>query len=256
MSDTPPVLTVHDLQLLAGSQVISEQIREREIVGLAGLDGHGQAQFLEVLAGKRTPTAGRVVAQTGKGEQAITSLSAAARAKVGYLPANRRRNGIFPGLSVLDNFAFGNLGGFSWAGWLKPRKARSALDAYRDELSMTYASTGMHINRLSGGNQQKVLLARSMARQPNVLLLNDPTRGVDIQTRKALYDYLRRAVADGGLTLVILSTELEEILELCDRVVVFRDNGVSARIDRQDMTLDSVMAAMFGQLNNAEGTQQ
>lgn len=251
MPDAPTVLSAEGLQLSPGSQIISEQVGKREIVGLAGLDGHGQAEFLEVLAGRRTPAAGRVTAQTDQGDREITSLSAAARAKVGYLPADRKRNGIFPGLSVLDNFTLGNLAGFSNAGWLKPRKARSALDAYRDELSMTYASTRMHINRLSGGNQQKVLLARAMARHPNVMLLNDPTRGVDIQTRKALYDYLRRAVAEAGLTLVILSTELEEILELCDRVIVFRDNGVSARIDRQDMTLDSVMAAMFGQFSKA-----
>jgi len=252
MAEAPTVLNAEDLQLVPGSEVISEQVRKQEIVGLAGLDGHGQAQFLEVLAGKRSPAAGRVLAQTDRGAQEITSLSVAARARVGYLPADRKRNGIFPGLSVLDNFTLGNLAGFSKAGWLKPRKARSALDNYRDELSMTYASTGMHINRLSGGNQQKVLLARAMARQPNVMLLNDPTRGVDIQTRKALYSYLRRAVSDAGVTLVILSTELEEILELCDRVIVFRDNGISARIDRQDMTLDSVMAAMFGQLKEAD----
>ncbi|MCR9136439.1 MAG: ATP-binding cassette domain-containing protein [Alphaproteobacteria bacterium] len=256
MSEMQTVLGAEDLQLAPGSEIISEQVKKQEIVGLAGLDGHGQAQFLEVLAGKRAPVAGRVLAHTDRGPQEITSLSAAARAKVGYLPADRKRNGIFPGLSVLDNFTLGNLAGFSKGGWLKPGKARSALDVYRDELSMTYASTGMHINRLSGGNQQKVLLARSMARHPRVMLLNDPTRGVDIQTRKALYAYLRRAVTERGVTLVILSTELEEILELCDRVIVFRDNGVSARIDRKDMTLDSVMAAMFGQLDTAEGTQQ
>ncbi len=248
MPEAGTVLRAEDLQIVPGSPVISEAVRKREIVGLAGLDGHGQAQFIEVLAGRRAPAAGRVLAQTDRGAQEITSLSGAARARVGYLPADRKRNGIFPGLSVLDNFTLGNLGGFSWGGWLRPRKARAALKAYRDELSMTYASTGMPINRLSGGNQQKVLLARSMARHPNVMLLNDPTRGVDIQTRKALYGYLRGAVAERGLTLVILSTELEEILELCDRVIVFRDNGVSARIDRQDMTLDSVMAAMFGQV--------
>lgn len=248
MPDTDTVLAAEGLQLVAGSEVISEMVKRREIVGLAGLDGHGQAQFIETLAGKRPPAAGRVVAHTDRGAQEITSLSAAARAKVGYLPADRKRNGIFPGLSVLDNFTLGNLIGFSKAGWLRPRNARAALSSYRDDLSMTYATSRMPINRLSGGNQQKVLLARSMARHPNIMLLNDPTRGVDIQTRKALYEYLRQAVSEGGLTLVILSTELEEILELCDRVIVFRDNGISARIDRQDMTLDSVMAAMFGQL--------
>ena len=252
MPDRPPILVAEEVRLLPGARSFSEAVLKQEIVGLAGLDGHGQGLFLETLAGVRGPASGQVTARTGERSRAIASLFDAAAAKVGYLPSDRKHNGIFPGLSVRDNFTLGNLAGFSLSGWLDRKAAGAALTRFHDALSMSYASDSMPINRLSGGNQQKVLLARAMAREPEILLLNDPTRGVDIQTRQALYRYFREAVAEQGLTLVILSTELEEIIELCDRVVVFRDHGISARIDRSDMSMDSLMAAMFGQLETME----
>ncbi|TIW18895.1 MAG: sugar ABC transporter ATP-binding protein, partial [Mesorhizobium sp.] len=101
------------------------------------------------------------------------------------------------------------------------------------------------ITTLSGGNQQKVLLARALALQPNVLLLNDPTRGVDVATRHVLYDVFRGLAAE-GMALVILSSEIEEILLLCHRVLVFREQRVSAEFSGSEMTTDAVIAAMFG----------
>lgn len=252
MHDAQVVLRANEIRLLPDTEVFSENVLRTEIVGLAGLDGHGQAQFLETLAGNRLPASGEIIARCDGTETKLTSLREAARARIGYLPSDRKRNGIFPGLSVWDNFVLGNLDGFSKAGRLKRRLADAALARFRDQLAMSYASETMPINRLSGGNQQKVLLARAMARNPEVMLLNDPTRGVDIQTRHAIYRYFREAVSEHGLTLVILSTELEEIIELCDRVIVFRDHGISARMDKNQMTLDTLMSAMFGQLGKTD----
>lgn len=251
MADLPIVLQARELQLEANASVFSELIYQQEIVGLAGLDGHGQAQFLETLAGVSRPFSGHIEAScNGKAIQ-IKSLTDAARAKVGYLPADRKRNGIFPNLSVIDNFALGDLSGFSSSGFLGKNRVSASLGEFREELAMSYASEHMPINRLSGGNQQKVLLARAMARQPDIMLFNDPTRGVDIQTRQSLYKYFRKAVTEKRLTLVVLSTELEEIIELCDRVIVFRDHGISARLNRNEMTMENLMAAMFGQLEKS-----
>ena len=238
-----PVMTVQDLCLRAGSERISETIGHGEILGLAGLDGHGQEQFLESLAGLYKPVSGRVTA----GMIAIHDLKDAARARVGYMPCDRKKNGIFPDLNVQDNFTLGNLGRFSRFGWLCKADAQETLEGYRNDLSMVYADRNIPIVSLSGGNQQKVLIARAMARKPEVMLLNDPTRGVDIQTRQTLYGYFRSAVVEKGMTLVVLSTELDEIITLCDRVIVFRDFGVSARMKRDSLTMDALMAAMFGQ---------
>ena len=238
-----PVMKVQDVCLRAGSERISETIRPGEILGLAGLDGHGQEAFLESLAGVYKPVSGQVMA----GKIAIHSLKDAARARVGYMPCDRKKNGIFPALSVQDNFTLGNLGRFSRFGWLCKGEAQETLEGYRDDLSMVYANRNIPIVSLSGGNQQKILIARAMARNPEVMLLNDPTRGVDIRTRHTLYGYFRRAVAEKGMTLVVLSTELDEIIALCDRVIVFRDFAVSARMKRDSLTMEALMAAMFGQ---------
>ncbi|WP_419913847.1 ATP-binding cassette domain-containing protein [Hoeflea sp.] len=256
MTSDNAVMRVTGLSLVPGASAISETINRREILGLAGLDGHGQAAFLEALAGVFKPAAGTVEALTENAAMPVRSLRDAARARIGYMPSNRRKNGIFPSLSVQDNFTIGNLARFSRFGWLGRRSAGETLESFRDDLSMVYANRDIPITSLSGGNQQKVLIARAMARDPEVMLLNDPTRGVDIQTRHTLYGYFRRAIAERGMTLVVLSTELDEILELCDRVIVFRDFGVSARLGRKAMTMDALMAAMFGQTQgtDAQGT--
>ncbi len=238
-----PAMTVQDLALKANSERISVQVQKQEILGLAGLDGHGQAQFLESLAGVFRPDSGSVMV----GQHHIRSLRDAKRAQVSYMPSDRKKNGIFPGLSVQDNFTLGNLPRFGRFGWRCKGRAEAALDIYRDTLSMAYADRKVPISSLSGGNQQKVLLARAMECEPRVMLLNDPTRGVDIQTRKTLYSYLRQCVEQMEMTLVLLSTELDELIELCDRVIVFRDFGVSARLVREQLDMDQLIAAMFGQ---------
>ena len=219
----------------------------RKSFGLAGLDGHGQALFLESLAGVYQPATGSVEAHGSSGTTLITNLKDAAHARVGYLPSDRKKNGIFPGLSVHDNFRLGNLARFSRFGWLNRKSSQDGLESYRDDLSMAYAHQNIPISSLSGGNQQKVLLARAMSLDPHVMLLNDPTRGVDIQTRRTLYGYFRKAVAERGMTLVVLSTELDEVIELCDRVIVFRDFGISARLNRDALNMETLMSAMFGQ---------
>lgn len=247
-----PLLTVSGVTLGQQAQPIDEVVHAGEIVGLAGLDGHGQEPFIEVLAGVRRPLGGRVEVVGADGARPIRSLRDALAASVGYMPADRKHNGIFPGLSVLDNFRLGGHGRFAKAGVLNTQAAKQSLARFKDDLSMVYASTGTPINSLSGGNQQKVLLARVMAVQPRLLLLNDPTRGVDIGTRRVIYRFFRDAVAQRGLTLVVLSTELEEVLDFCDRVIIFRNHEVSARFDKAEMTMDRLMAAMFGHVNAAE----
>ncbi len=238
------VLHISDMCLKAGCPPINQRIKKQRILGLAGLEGHGQSAFLQALAGVYSPLTGTVTTGTGK---TINSLFDAVREKVIYMPSDRKKNGIFPQLSVQDNFMLGNLKRFSTWGWLQKSHANTAVDGYRQELSISYAHRHIPISHLSGGNQQKVLLARAMAQNPQVMLLNDPTRGVDIHTRRSLYTYFRTAVKQKALTLVILSTELDEILQLCDRVLVFRDYHIFTELDTDNMCMESLMSAMFGQ---------
>jgi ribose transport system ATP-binding protein len=236
-------LRIRDLVIAPGVDPISQAIAPGEIVGLAGLDGHGQERFLRALAGLERPVAGTIVID-GKAGQ-ITSFRKAVANGIAYLPRDRRSTGIFPTQSVLDNFAISTVASDRRFGLLSFAARRKRYETYRQKLGIVAPRPDAAITTLSGGNQQKVLLARALALEPDFLLLNDPTRGVDVATRHVLYDVFRGLAAE-GMALVILSSEIEEILLLCHRVLVFREQRVSAGFSGRDMTTDTVIAAMFG----------
>ncbi|TPN44510.1 sugar ABC transporter ATP-binding protein [Mesorhizobium sp. B1-1-9] len=237
-----PGLAVRDLVIAQGASAITQTIAPGEIVGLAGLDGHGQELFLKMLAGLAPPLGGWI--EMGASRK-ITGFRKAVASGIAYLPRDRRANGIFPTQSVLDNFAVSTLSRDTRLGLISPAARKARYDVYREKLSIVAPRPDAPITTLSGGNQQKVLLARALALEPAILLLNDPTRGVDVATRHVLYDVFRGLAAD-GMGLVILSSEIEEILLLCQRVLVFRENKVAAEISGEAMTTDSVISAMFG----------
>jgi len=246
MAEAAVLMAAEGLVLAPGRAPIDDEVRAGEIVGLAGLEGHGQERFLETLAGLHRPVEGRVTVAADDGpRRPVTSFRQATAHRVGYLPRDRRTTGIFPGLSILDNFAIASIGRDSRFGLIDAAARRRRYATWHERLRIVAPSPEAPITALSGGNQQKVLLARWLARDPRVLLLNDPTRGVDIGTRQTLYGVFR-ALADDGLALVVLSTENEEIMQLCDRVLVFRDREVSARLAGETMTVDATIAAMFG----------
>jgi ribose transport system ATP-binding protein len=232
--------TIQELQLRPDARPVSANIQSGEIVGLAGLDGHGQDVFLRSLAGlERNQTAVDLQGQR------IASFRDAERNAVVYIPRDRRSTGIFPGLSILDNFAIATPGRDRRGVLISAKARRARYEIWKDRLKITAPSPEAPITALSGGNQQKVLLARALARDPKVLLLNDPTRGVDVATRLVLYELFRELAAE-GMILVILSSEIEEILVLCNRVLVFRDHALAAELAGDAMRSGSVIAAMFG----------
>jgi ABC-type sugar transport system ATPase subunit len=241
-------LLIEALTLTPNAQPFDDKLRSGEIVGLAGLDGHGQEAFLEALCGLRSPRAGRVTVVSGRHSVPITSFRQAARSGVAYLARDRRANGIFPSLSILDNFGLVSMDRDRRFGLIDRRKQGARYEIYRRRLSIVAPSPDRAITTLSGGNQQKVLLARWLALGPQVLLLNDPTRGVDQRTRETLYEAFRDLAHNEGMALVVLSTEIEELLRLCGRVLVFREQHVIARLAGTQISQDRVIAAMFGRV--------
>ncbi len=242
MADT--AIEITDMVLRLGAKPIRCKVGQGEILGLAGLDGQGQERFLQALAGL-VPAASGVTRTLNGQSRKIAKARDATAARIVYVPRDRRTTGIFPQMSILDNFAIATVGNDRRFGLISPAARRARYEAWRERLSIVAPRPDAPITALSGGNQQKVLLARALAREPEVLLLNDPTRGVDVATRHVLYD-LFRELAQEGMTLVILSSEIEEILVLCDRVLVFRDFQVAAEMSGDAMTSPAVVAAMFG----------
>ncbi|HMN85576.1 MAG TPA: ATP-binding cassette domain-containing protein [Bauldia sp.] len=238
-------LTASRLALAPGKAAFSETIRPGEIVGLSGLDGHGQERFLETLAGLQMPAAGEVAVSDGAGATRIEGFRHAVRQRIAYLPRDRRATGIFPALSILDNFAIATVGRDVRGGLISRRARLGRYEKFHRQLGIVAPNGNAPITSLSGGNQQKVLLARWLAHDPRFLLLNDPTRGVDIATRQTLYGVFRELAAE-GVGLVVLSSEIEEIVTLCHRVLVFRENELFATLSGDALVTDRVIASMFG----------
>jgi len=187
----------------------------------------------------------------------IAGVSEAVRHGVVYVPRDRKREGILPGQSVLDNFALPMWSKkFSKYGVIRPGKARRAFARFRDELQIRASSSGASIDSLSGGNQQKVILARWLAAEPRVVILDDPTRGVDHATKLDFYQSLRD-LATAGVLVLLVSTELAELVALCDRVVVMRNGAVAADLPAGEQAINeaSILAAMFGELHIDRGTE-
>jgi ribose transport system ATP-binding protein len=243
------ILRGEDLVLRDGAAPFSLTVRPGEIVGLAGLEGQGQQELLWALCGLRRPRSGAVTVQTateGKRRQ-VTSLQSAARAGVAYLPRDRKRQGILATMSVLDNFALPTMRVDTRFGFVKRRTQRRRYMRYAEQTKVKAASPRAAMTSLSGGNQQKVLLARWLAASPLVLLLDDPTRGVDIGTKRTLYEVFH-ATADAGTAIVLLSTEIEEIVAVCSRVVIFRDGSAFAHLDASQLGYGAIIDAMFGRI--------
>jgi ABC-type sugar transport system ATPase subunit len=239
------VLTVAGLKVTATANPIDLFVHAGEIVGLAGLEGQGQAEFIRTVAGIDKALAGSIRVRYEGSDHLIDSAKVAERAGVAYIPGDRKREGVFPNLSVFENFGVPRYRRTSKAGFIDRRKVhRMFLDQIRD-LSIHGGRDDASINSLSGGNQQKVVIGRSLAASPLILALNDPTRGVDIATKHDLY-HLLRGLAVEGKTVLFLSNEIEEFTGLCDRVAVFRFGSISAVLTGDQITNDAVLAAMFG----------
>ncbi len=237
------VLQARGLRLGEGAASIEFGLSAGELVGLAGLEGHGQDAFLRALWNGASE--GEVVHLGNGSEIVIRSAAQAAELGVVYVPRDRRSESLFPTLSVRDNFAAPTLEADCRMHLLLRSRTDARLSRYRDQLAIKLASAGLPITTLSGGNQQKVVMARWLAVNPAVLLLNDPTRGVDLNAKRDLYKLLGE-LAEKGVAVVMLSTEVDELIELMDRVLVFREGSVFAQLDRQQLTRETLVASFFG----------
>ena len=238
------VLKVRDLALGPGVATENVDIREGEILALAGLEGHGQEEFLDALWGFGAAV-GKVYAVAGDSEAEVTSPYSAKKLRIAYVPRDRRAEAGFADLSVRQNFALPTLQMDTKLGMISNRRSDSRFRTFASSLRLRFGRVEDPMRSLSGGNQQKVILARWMALSPRVLLLNDPTRGVDLGTKREIYALLRE-LRDQRVTVVCLSSEIDEILEVADRVLVFRQNQVACNLRGPDVRRDAILAAYFG----------
>lgn len=238
------VCRTEGLVLRTGARPIDLEVRAGEIVGLAGLEGHGQDRFLRILGGLAAPVAGRVYCVRDGHQVEIRSPKDAVGNGVVYVPRDRRTEAIFESRSILDNFSLPTQHADRRFGIIRSRSTSKRFQHYVKELNIRINRSRKLITTLSGGNQQKVVTARWLASNPNVLLLNDPTRGVDLGAKRDIYRVLNE-IARAGVSVILLSTEVDEHLELMDRIVVFREATVAALIPRSEATRTRLVASFF-----------
>jgi len=238
-----PVLRTQVLRLREDAAPIDFELRAGELVGLAGLDGHGQDAFLWALA---AGSVGGSVTVVNEGKEIVlNSPWRSARHGVHYVPRERRAEALFSGMSVGENFSLATIGQDTRLGLIARSRSARRLARFRERLGIVFDHDGQPIDTLSGGNQQKVILARTLAAGPRVLLLNDPTRGIDLGAKRDLYAALGELVRD-GVAIVMLSTEVDEHVELMDRVLVFREHAVFCELEREQIDRKRLIAGFFG----------
>ena len=241
---TPIRMRAKGVVLVHGRRPFSLEVRDGEILGLAGLEGHGQVAFLEAVAGLRKLASGSVAVARNGDLARVRGLEDGFKKGVAYVPRDRKTEGIFAPLAVLDNVALPSLTRYSRFGVLARGRLARATQHELDAVKLQGGTIRTTISSLSGGNQQKVLLARALATNPKLLLLNDPTRGVDLGVKAELYRIFT-ALAHDGMAILFLSTEVEELCELCPRIAVFHEQTCHAVLEGH-MRPPDVVAAMFG----------
>ena len=241
------MLRVQEARVWPDSAPVNFTLYPGEIVGITGLDGQGQTDFVRCIAGVQALAAGKITLIREKTSHDIEDLRSARDNKIGYVSGDRKKEGIFANLSIFENMLIPVYREYRAGGFLNlinTAKLAPIFDWEAGKLAVRMGSRDNLITSLSGGNQQKVLIARAFAEKPAVLVLNDPARGIDVSAKLDLYRNLRDFAAKGN-AVVFLSSEIEEFLNLCNRVHVFRNGAISADFD-PPFDGHVILNAMFG----------
>lgn len=223
---------------------VSLELRRGEILGIYGLLGAGRTELLEALVGARRTSSGKIYVD-GK-EVRFNNVRDAVRAGVALVPEDRQRDGLVPELGVRENIALMTSSGLVIS---KERETKRVRELVK-QLSIAVSNLDLPIGSLSGGNQQKVLLARCLMCSPSVLLLDEPTRGVDVGTRAEIYRTLRK-LADAGLSILFTSSEIEETRLLADRVLAMCQGRIAAEFSSENVTDESLFSAASPRVSSA-----
>jgi ribose transport system ATP-binding protein len=235
-----PVLALENLSWEKRLDQISLSVGAGEIVGLGGLDGQGQKSLLLALFGVLRGVTGRVT--VGGREVRPGSPAAAKSFGIALVPEDRKTEGLMLPMSIADNLAIASLDAISTGPFVDAAKERAAIQRAIARLQIKLGAPGDAVSTLSGGNQQKVVLAKWLMTAPKLILLNDPTRGIDVGTKQELYR-LMRELADQGAAILFYSTDYDELIGCCDRVAIMYDGRIVRELEGDDLTETNIVAS-------------
>ncbi|MBO1901051.1 sugar ABC transporter ATP-binding protein [Leucobacter weissii] len=238
------VLEVEELTRSGAFDEVSLHVRAGEIVGLAGLVGAGRTEVARAVFGLERAQSGAVRVD-GVEVQARTP-GQGVKAGIAYVPEDRKRDGIVPSASIKDNIALPVLSGLSTGGWISRFRERSLAREQVDSLGVSPPVIERAVDTLSGGNQQKVVIAKWLAARPRVLILDEPTRGVDVGAKADIHEIIGELAA-AGTAILLISSELPEVLAVSDRIYVLHEGRISAELGRAEADEATVMHAATGE---------
>ena len=236
---TQEVFKVENLGLKGVLEDISFSVKRGEVVGFFGLVGSGRTELALSIIGHEKFDSGKIVLDGV--QEKFKSPTEAIKAGVSYLTEDRKDKGIFKNMSLADNITISYLNSLSSeSGRIFKKKERQLVESFIDKFGIKASSSRQSIQYLSGGNQQKALLCRCLLRSSKLVIVDEPTKGVDVGAKQEIYSYIN-AVAEKDKGVIVISSEIEEIMALCDRVIVMRNGRISAVLNREETNPKEIM---------------
>lgn len=236
------MLKVKDLCVDGVFQDVSFEVKAGEVVGLYGLVGAGRTEIAETIFGVRRKTGGEVLVDGKK--LSLHNTQDAVRSNIGLVPEDRKEQGLVLRMSCRDNVVAARI---PWLlnrlGWFDSKKSMAIYDEYRDKLNIASPSPDQWVLYLSGGNQQKVVLGKWLCMTPKILIMDEPTRGIDVGTKSEIYRLIDR-LANQGIAILVISSEMPEILGVCDRVITIVSGRITGEFCGEALTEENIMQAI------------
>ena len=231
-------LEVKNLSAKHAFDDVSFKLRKGEILGVAGLMGAGRTEVAQAIFGYRKTSGGEVLIDNKK--VTINSPIEAMKHKIGFVTEDRKTQGLVLDFSIKENIMLANLEKGSKTGVIVPKLESEMVAGYIEQLRIRCAGADIAAKSLSGGNQQKVVIAKWLGTNPEVLILDEPTRGVDIGAKKEIYQIMNN-LAEAGVSILMISSELPEVIGMSDRVLVMREGKVTGMVSKENMTQENIM---------------
>lgn len=236
------VLEVKNVKIFPGAKPVNFKLYEKEILGFFGLVGAGRTELARIIFGVDSIGSGEIYVEGGKVK--ISSPKDAIQAGIGLVPEDRKGLGLVLGMSIKDNILISKIGQFKSA-LLDKKVLKNITGAFISDLGISLRNEEQEVKELSGGNQQKVVIAKWLAMEPNILIMDEPTRGIDIGAKSEIYSLMRK-MTEQGMSIIMISSEMTEVMQVSDRILVMHEGSISGELTAEDVTKNNIMKAAFG----------
>ena len=230
------------VQVFPGAKPVSFKLYEKEILGFFGLVGAGRTELARIIFGVDPIGSGEIYVEGGKVK--ISSPKDAIQAGIGLVPEDRKGLGLILGMSIKDNMLISKIGQFK-SSLLNKKTLKNITGTFISDLGISLRNEEQEVKELSGGNQQKVVIAKWLAMEPNILIMDEPTRGIDIGAKSEIYALMRK-MTEQGMSIIMISSEMAEVMQVSDRILVMHEGSISGELTAEEVTRNNIMQAAFG----------